>query len=341
MKAQPLVSVLMPVYNGGKYLGEAIKSILNQTYTNLELIICNDASTDDSKEVIQGFDDVRICYVENETNRGIVGTRNRLFSLAKGKYFSIMDCDDVALPEKIELQIDFMERHPEYGICGTWARKVNDKNETTGYIQMPPKDVYIRINLLFQSSFVQSSVIISREALGALSYDPGFPVAEDYDLWERISHRTRMYNLPEFLLLYRWHGENISQQADRLMEKKRTEIIDRQLKERFASLYDKYGDKIEEHKLIGTLTYGGTESFSSALKKSGKWYSVLIRQNKKEGCFPITAFNSFIWYRWFFYCFYHKKYFRACFPPFFTLNPVIIGKLMCLVSYKLKSVFPK
>lgn len=341
MKTKPLVSVLMPVYNGGKYLEEAIESILSQTYTNLELIICNDASTDDSKDIILKFDDARICYIENETNQGIVVTRNRLFSVARGKYFSIMDCDDVALPEKIKLQIDFMEYHPECGICGTWAQKINDKNEVTGYIQMPLKDVYIRINLLFQSSFVQSSVVISRETLEDLSYDSGFPVAEDYDLWERISHRTRMCNLPEFLLLYRWHGENISQQTDLLMEKKRAEIINRQLKERFAGLYDRYGDKIEEHKLIGTLIYRGTEAFSSALKKSGEWYSMLITQNKKDCCFPVAAFYSFVWYRWFFYCFYHKKYLQACFPPFFTLNPLVIVKLMCLISRKLRSVFLK
>lgn len=333
MNANPLVSVLMPVYNGEKYLDLAIESILNQKYKNLELLICNDASTDKSKSIILSYSDPRIRYIENETNKGIVETRNRLFAFAKGKYLSIMDSDDIALPKKLMYQIYFMERHPDYGVCGTWAKRINDNYKEIGYIQMPKKNVYIRINLLFQSSFVQSTVVIRKSSLGNVLYDPEFTVAEDYDLWEKLAHRTKMYNIPKYLLLYRWHDTNISKQKLELMEAKKVQIISRQ----FKSIINVTDRELERHIQIGSLKYLNKEPLEDLLQEAGKWYIQLLEKNKALDFYDSYRFKSFIWYRWSFYCIYHRKYYRGCFPPFFSFNPIVIYYFIILAVYKLKS----
>lgn len=113
-----MISVVMPVYNGEKYLREAIDSILNQTCTDFEFIILNDASTDETEEIILSYDDPRITYARNETNLQIANTLNKGIALAKGKYIARMDADDISLPERFERQIKFMEDNPDIDVCG-------------------------------------------------------------------------------------------------------------------------------------------------------------------------------------------------------------------------------
>lgn len=327
----PLVSVLMPVYNGEKYLSEAVESILNQTLMDFEFIICNDASTDRSREIIQGFNDKRIVFIENEENKGIVFTRNRLLLLAKGRFLSIMDCDDIALPRKLEKQIAFMKKHDDCGLCGTWVKKIDHNCNVTGHIQMPVLDEDIRTNLLFQSSFVQSSVVIKKKDLGNLLYNVDFPVAEDYDLWERLAHETKMYNIPQYLLLYRWHETNISQQKEQLMQERRNLIIYRQLKNKFV-IKD---NELMRHIEIGNLVSFRETPIEQTLKESELWFISLIRQNLLHKYYNPIQFQCFIWYRWFFYCCFHKRYYRACFPKFGTINLFVICRLIYLIGNKI------
>jgi glycosyltransferase involved in cell wall biosynthesis len=121
----PLVSVVMPLFNAEKYVGDAVESVLNQSYTNFELIIINDASTDKSAACVQGIVDRRIVIVENENNLGIVASRNRGLALAKGKYIAVLDSDDIALPNRLEKQVAFLEANPAYGICGSYYHVIN------------------------------------------------------------------------------------------------------------------------------------------------------------------------------------------------------------------------
>ena len=118
----PLVTVLMPVYNGEKYLKEAIESILNQTFKDFEFLIINDGSTDNSVKIIQSFNDLRIRLIHNESNIGLIKTLNKGLKLSNGKYIARMDCDDVSLPKRLSVQINFMEKHPEIGVCGSWVK---------------------------------------------------------------------------------------------------------------------------------------------------------------------------------------------------------------------------
>lgn len=330
----PLVSVLMPVYNGEKYIKEAIDSILCQTFTDFELLICNDASTDRSMELVRQYKDPRIKILENPTNLGIVNTRNKLFMEAQGTYLSIMDCDDIAHKQKLGKQVSFLEKHPACGVCGTWARKINEHLQTVGHIQMPEEDADIRINLLFQSSFVQSSVIIRKKLFPDLLYRKEFPVAEDYDLWERLSHLTRMHNIPEFLLSYRWHEQNISQNQESLLSQKRDLIIARQLSRQlsFSPV------ELQTHIAIGNLL---PLPQAISIGKAERWMKKLLLSCHNSSFCSCGRFHSFIWYRWVFYCIFRKYYFRGMFNSLISFRPAVMAHTFRLIMRKLLLPFSK
>ena len=117
MKDMPLVSVSMPVFNSERYIAEAIESILAQTYTNFELIIVDDGSSDRTREIIDQFTDQRIIKVYSDQNRGLITTRNLIAGMAKGKYLALLDADDRAFPERLALQVEFLENH-QADLCG-------------------------------------------------------------------------------------------------------------------------------------------------------------------------------------------------------------------------------
>ena len=120
IESSPIVTVLMPVYNAEKYLAEAINSILNQTFTNYELLIINDGSTDKSEEIILKYSDKRIRYIKNDKNIRLVATLNKGIELAKGKYIARMDADDISVPTRLEKQITLLENNEDIGVCGSF-----------------------------------------------------------------------------------------------------------------------------------------------------------------------------------------------------------------------------
>lgn len=205
----PKVTVLMPVYNGEKYLRPAVESILGQTLTDFEFLIIDDGSTDRSVEIIRSYDDPRIRLVHNETNQKLIATLNKGFALARGQYLARMDSDDISLPQRLEKQAAFMDQHPEVGVCGTWAKRINDAGEVLGRWQTPTgKDL---AKLLWRPTpVIHPSAFIRAGIYRQFSYNPEYAEAEDYELWLRVAEKTKLHNLPEYLLLYRVHSESIT-----------------------------------------------------------------------------------------------------------------------------------
>ncbi|MFT4244728.1 MAG: glycosyltransferase [Candidatus Woesearchaeota archaeon] len=198
-----VVSVLMPNYNGDKYLKEAVNSILNQTFADFELLIVDDCSTDESLEVLRSFDDSRIKVFENSRNLGIVKTRNRLFSLmsSSSEFVAIMDSDDIALPTRLERQVAFLEKFKNIGIVGSNLIIIDENSKKIGTRSYSKN--FSRSESFIKSPLAQPSVMISKKFLGDLRYSSEFEVAEDWDLWFRILKRCRGANIQEPLLKYR------------------------------------------------------------------------------------------------------------------------------------------
>ena len=205
----PLISVVLPVYNAEMFIIDTINSILNQTYTNFEIIIINDGSIDNSERNILQFQDQRIKYFKNEKNLKLIQTLNLGLSLAKGKYIARIDADDIALPNRFEKQIDFLEKNSEYGIVGAFAQTFGSENKELTFVQ---EDVDIRYAFLTHNPFVHSSVMIRNQILteNKLSFDLNQLHVEDYALWIKILNFSKGKVLPEILIKYRIHENQIS-----------------------------------------------------------------------------------------------------------------------------------
>jgi hypothetical protein len=202
---QPLVSVVLPVFNGETYLMEAVESILSQSYINFELIVIDDGSADNSFEILNGVKDART-QLARHSNRGLAATLNKGIELARGEYIARQDQDDLSFPDRLAMQVAHMESHPECALLGTWAQIMQGDRLTERYHRHPACPNELRYQLLFNNPFVHSSVMLRKsalEAVGGYSTDPTRQPPEDYELWSRLSRHNEVANLPEVLVHYR------------------------------------------------------------------------------------------------------------------------------------------
>jgi len=211
MNRLPKISVMMAAFNAAKYIQLSIESVLKQTYGDWELIIVNDGSKDDTKSIATSFADHRIRYFENERNMGLAYTRNRLLQLARGQYLAVLDSDDLARPERLEVESNFLNAHPDVGMVGGGIRMIDGNGAYTGVKWVFHDPCHrIPIILMFNNYFAHSTVMMRREAIPSEGYRVEYPPAEDYDLWIRISQRWRVCNLRKVLADYRVHDTNTS-----------------------------------------------------------------------------------------------------------------------------------
>jgi glycosyltransferase involved in cell wall biosynthesis len=210
--SMPAVSVILPVYNGGEFLGKAIESILGQSFRDFEFIIINDGSKDNSQNVIDGYaaKDDRIIAVHQE-NAGVVATLNRGLSMAKAPLIARMDADDIALPERFAIQAAYMASHSDIAVLGSFIRLIDESDRPIRDILYPVTPAEIAREVLRGSPFAHPAVMMRKDALEqAVGYNPLYKHGEDYELWLRLSEKYRMANLPEVLMLYRQHPQKIS-----------------------------------------------------------------------------------------------------------------------------------
>ena len=220
---QKLISVIMSVYNGEKYLVQAIDSILNQTYQNFEFIIIDDCSTDNSSHILQEYakKDSRIKIIKKEKNIGIKGFIENLnlgISIAEGKYIARMDQDDVSLPERFQKQVDFLENNPEITLVGAQLNLINEQNKITGeaIAALQHRDIVKRITSQIQ---LFHPVIMFRKDQN-IQYREKFLYCEDYDLYlNLITQGKKLANINEKLLHYRILESSISRKGDNFVKK--------------------------------------------------------------------------------------------------------------------------
>lgn len=207
-----LISVILPAYNASDYIKEAIKSILNQTYINFELIIINDGSTDNTLEIIRAFNDSRIKVINNDINKGIIYCLNRGIEESGGEYIARMDADDISLPQRFEKQIEVMKQNPEIVVCGTYINYFGTSKGRFSRSQPKCDNDEIKKSLLIRSAFAHPTVMIRSSILkkNGLKYDEAFRSCEDYKLWIDIANYGTFFNIPQPLLNYRISMNQVS-----------------------------------------------------------------------------------------------------------------------------------
>lgn len=218
----PKISVLMTVYNAEQFLGEAIESVLNQTFKDFELVILDDRSVDSSWEIIQKYakQDERITAIKNEKNLGGCQNLNKGLKLLKGVYMARHDNDDWSFPDRLEKQFDYLETHPEVGIVGGAIEIVDVDGKRIGKRSYNLSDAEIRKKIFRYSPFAHPLVMIRKSILDRVGcfYDPSFAPADDYDLWFRIGKESKFANLPDTLLKYRMVPGSITFSSTKKME---------------------------------------------------------------------------------------------------------------------------
>ena len=209
----PVISVMMPVYNGERFLSKAIRSILRQSFEDFEFIIINDGSTDKTEEIIRSFNDPRIVYKKNGANLGLAQSFNVGIDAARGEYLARMDADDISLPNRLEKQLGFLEREPQIGIVGSSILIIDESDKEIAFHSRPEDHTNIKFSSLFSSPMYHPTVMGRMEIFKKHRYNETFSNSEDYDLWNRLLFEAGIHfaNIAEPLILYRVYPQSFTQ----------------------------------------------------------------------------------------------------------------------------------
>jgi glycosyltransferase involved in cell wall biosynthesis len=207
---KPIVSIILPVYNGSAFLSEAVSSILEQNISEIELIAINDASTDESDKILRRFSDKRIVHISNPTNIGLASTLNLGIEEAKGEFIARMDQDDIADPIRLSLQIKEFINNKNLGICGSNFYTFGAKNEYVSDYPLNHEKIFT--NLLFYNCIAHPTTMFRKSTFveNSLNYNHKFDWAEDFELWTRARYLTKIINLKQPLLKYRINSNSMT-----------------------------------------------------------------------------------------------------------------------------------
>jgi len=286
----PRITVLLPVHNGERYLGDAIASVLAQTLTDFELVVVDDGSTDRTAEILSGVTDGRLRVIRNEKNAGIAAALNAGIRASQAEFLARMDADDICDPRRLERQAAYLEAHPEVSICGTWYRAFGARRVTG----RPPLDhERICAAMCFGWAIAHPTILMRRDFLKreGLSYDESFrESAEDIEFLLRAADLTRLANVPEFLYFYRLHEGQMSAESAARRQRELSRALARPLR---------------------ALTPGATESEKALhaafghrplslgeLAQAEEWLLKLLRANEERRVYEGDAFRAEVRHQW-------------------------------------------
>ncbi|WP_062544269.1 glycosyltransferase family 2 protein [Rufibacter tibetensis] len=326
----PRVSVVLPVYNDEKYIKEAIDSILNQTFYDFELIVIDDRSTDKTSEIVKSFKDSRIRFYINQKNLGRAGSDNFALNLIKGTYVAKMDSDDVCHPERLAKQVEYLEKHPDVNVVGSWMQNFGHSSFLNKY---PETAALAQAMTLFTLPVGNPSIML-RTALFhqlGMKYDEQLRQTEDFDFFARYAADLTVVTLPEALLQYRTYPNTAKK--DILTER---HLIANIVRENFLSKWGIEANRRELaiHHLISHLD---RPLQTISLTEINLWLLKLAEFNRKKPFFDQQALLRYLAFRWFQVCYTYPQ------PKFGSMRHYYQSELCayCSISSmsKLKMVF--
>jgi glycosyltransferase involved in cell wall biosynthesis len=281
----------MPVHNAAPYVADAIRSVLAQTETNFELIVIDDASTDDSAAIVSAIRDPRIRFRRSATPLNAAGARNLALAEAAGEFVAFLDADDLAQPARFGRQIELLRARPEILVTGSLVGTINGQGTRLGrgFVDpLAPEEV--APTLLFQNCLALSSVMARRAALPP--FRPEFAPAEDYDLWVRLPGESPFFIIPTELTNYRQHASGVSA---RQPEQMRTALAAIQ-----SLLLGRL--KIEPSPIHAQLVEWPLHPTMEQLLAAERWLNELAAANGRTGAYPEAPFRRVLARRWFRLC---------------------------------------
>ncbi len=215
----------MPVYNGEKYVKEAIQSILDQTFKDFELLIINDGSTDASQDIIESFNDKRIRLINNEQNIKLISTLNKGLDAARGEWIARQDCDDISLPDRLKKQMDFLFTNTEVHLLGARVSMIDDEGNTIQQATRPVSHFQNKWSLLFATTIMHSSVIFRKKTIQELGgYSSLYLHAEDFALWSSLVNKYQVHQLEDTLVCLRKHDQSIGAKYNLIQQEMNVDI---------------------------------------------------------------------------------------------------------------------
>lgn len=326
--ARPVVSVLMPVFNAAPTVSEALRSMLNQTLSSLEVIVVNDGSTDGTMEAVGSFRDPRIIIVHNPENLGLAASLNVAIRVSSGGYLARMDADDSSAAERLEKQVAFMEKNPHVDIVGSALQYFGYSSHLEKF---PGDDEACKARLLFNVCFGHPSVLFRRRVFDREEnyYDPGLrQYSEEYDLWCRLAPRHKFANLPEPLVLYRTYPpfEKSRDEEQRIRNSERI---------RYDYLVRLFGpvspEQFEMHSKLARLSRVSSDELAGVLQ----WLDELETLNGRVRAFNPETFGSQLAERFFALCYvnprvagnaFQKSKWKAYYRPAWTEELKLVVK---------------
>ena len=296
MSMTPQVSVIVPVYNREKYVGEAISSILAQSFTNFELLLIDDGSVDNSMEIMRSYKDPRVRLVRNEQNLGIPKTRNKGLQLARGDYIAILDSDNIALPDRLAKQVAFLDHYQDYALVGSGATLMDEK----GHFLKKTKERFVssgevKSHLLFRCWLHHSSVMARKAVLQIYGYREQFVVCSDFDLFARLARKYKIGHLPEPLVRLRVHPGSITREQVQLTKDKDLEIVGAQLSELGVQFSP---TDLEQHLLLSYMKKFQFMPDRQYLAWAEAWLLKLQEANRRALCYPEQPFAVVLGEKW-------------------------------------------
>lgn len=287
--SDPTISVLLPFWNCRATLRPAVTSILEQTWSDFELILLDDGSTDGSSELAAALRDPRIRLISPGGHSGYVKLLNQGIAQSRGEFIARMDADDISHPERFTRQVALLRENPTIGICGTWARRFKE-DQTIGWTRPPTTPAAVASGAFFECPFVHPTVLTRRAILEktGLRYDPQKTPAEDYDLWVRLLSITTGANLAHVLLDYRLSEKQISQVMTPEKRRVQEEIWRRQV-QRLGLEPSAAGWSLHFNLLRGA--WECTDSFAHA---AVEWLVQLAKANQHHRAFPEETFTAML-----------------------------------------------
>lgn len=295
----PAVSVLIPAYNAGATIEQALESVQAQTWTDFEIVVVDDGSNDDTAARVRARAerDPRLRLVAHDDNLGRPAARNTAFAAARGQYVAMLDADDRCLPIRLARQVAYLEEHPEIDVVASWwqGMDVDGRLRARKRNQRALSPATVDCYLLFRGIIHNPTVMARRPALAAFDYDPAFPVAQDYDLWARMQLAGhRFAQIPEVLLLYRQHDAQASTARADEARARRCEIQSRLL----AALGMSFDTTdVARHNLLytGRRLYQeqiGEPMDAVFLAWAADWFDRLCDANARSGLYPEPVFSD-------------------------------------------------
>ena len=336
MRKSPEISVIMPVYNGERYLRYAIDSILTQTFKDFELIIINDGSTDSSEQIILSYDDERIVYLKNEANLKLIATLNRGIEAARGEYIARIDADDRCLPTRFEKQINFLNANKDIALCGSWAYLIDSDGRRIGRIKNACSPRLLNCLLFFTCPLMHPSVMGRTSVFKQNKYDPDKLHIEDFELWNRLSRKGyNLANINEYLIEYRWHESNVSVKNSDVQYRAKCNLIKSQISELIGR--EPTPKEIALHEFSFRLYDKGHRCDAihsvSELADEKNWLMELSAANDNAMRFGKSHFRAVLLSRWIVCCVAFGKYLQLLsLPPVFYTPDTLFKTAMLLIQ---------